>query len=102
MTPSSQLQTNLSSSSNSPLYSRVATMGNKPDEETQSGQVDQKNQPSKADQLVTRFSALNGMFQDLVSSFPGGEDEVKNVQTALANWLNKAAKQTNESGEAAS
>lgn len=101
MTPQNQIAQPSSSANPPSLSNRVATMGEAvKGEPQQDDQSNQKIQPDQSEQLVSRFSLLHRMFQDLTSQYPGGDDEVKNVQTALGNWLNKAAKQINESGGA--
>lgn len=98
MTPMNGMPPTSAYSSGSPaMLNKVSSMGQPKAESTDQGEQEPVGNNVQSEKLTNRFSILFKMFSELSSDFPGGEEEVKNVQSALANWLNKSAQSLNDS-----
>lgn len=109
MTPAGMLPSQTYNSGSPAVLNKVSSMGQgQPQAQTQQTQSPDNSDNSQdnqqpvgqnvqAEKLTNSFSVLFRQFSNLAADFPGGEDEVKNVQSALANWLNKASQSVNES-----
>lgn len=95
MAPIGMLPSN-SSSSSSELFNKVSSLGAQPNANQELAEKQQPSGESEIEKLTNRFQLFFQQFQDFSSMYPGGEEDLKIVNNALANWFKSATSRINE------
>jgi hypothetical protein len=71
---------------------RLSNLGTPSVDNTQTPPVD--NNPINT--ILTQFQTQRGNIQTFMDSYPGAEEEAREVNIALTNWLNKIVEKVNQ------